>query len=90
MVHFAERIRAEVGIVTTAVGMIVDPRQANDIVAAGKADLVALARAFLDDPRWGWHAAAELGVEVPYPERYNRVRPGAWPGYSMAHPQRTD
>src|SRR5664279_1166256 len=71
MVHFAERVRAEADIATVAVGLIVDPLQADEIVASGKADLVAVARAFLDDPRWGWHAAAELGVDVPYPDRYN-------------------
>jgi 2,4-dienoyl-CoA reductase-like NADH-dependent reductase (Old Yellow Enzyme family) len=86
MVDFAERVRAEAGIPTVAVGMIVDPWQAEEIVASGKADLVALARAFLDDPRWGWHAAAALGVDIPYPDRYNRVRPAVWPGYRLAHP----
>lgn len=88
MAHFAERVRSQVGVPTMAVGMILHARQADDIVATGKADLVALGRAFLDDPRWAWHAAAELGVDVPYPERYNRVRPTAWPGYRIAHPQR--
>ena len=50
-------------------------RQAEDIVASGKADLVALARAMLYDPRWPWHAAAELGVTVDAPPPYWRAQP---------------
>ena len=45
-----------------AVGLITEAKQAEDIVASGKADMVALARAMLYDPRWGWHAAAELNL----------------------------
>ncbi|GBD41992.1 NADPH dehydrogenase [bacterium HR39] len=56
-VPFAERIRREVGISVIAVGLITGPRQAEAIVAEGRADLVALARGFMDDPHWGWHAA---------------------------------
>ena len=52
------------------------------IVAEGKADMVALARAVMDDPRWVWHAAQKLGVEVPYPVSYARAAPGLWPGAS--------
>ena len=40
---------------------VTEPKQAEEIVASGKADMVALARGMLYDPRWGWHAAAELG-----------------------------
>jgi 2,4-dienoyl-CoA reductase-like NADH-dependent reductase (Old Yellow Enzyme family) len=60
-VPFAEIIRNEVGLATMAVGMITEPRQAEAIVAEGRADLVALARGMLFDPRWPWRAAAELG-----------------------------
>ena len=74
-VPFAERIRRESGLTTMAVGMITEPRQAEDIVAGGQADLVALARGMLYDPRWPWHAAAELGAEVAYPNQYLRCRP---------------
>src|SRR5207249_9669625 len=49
--------------------------QAEEIVASGKADLVALARAMLYDPRWGWHAAAELGASVFAPPQYWRSQP---------------
>ena len=60
-VPFAEGIRQGAQVNTVAVGLITGGRQAEDIVASGKADLVALARAMLYDPRWPWHAAAELG-----------------------------
>jgi 2,4-dienoyl-CoA reductase-like NADH-dependent reductase (Old Yellow Enzyme family) len=63
-VPFAEKVKGEVGIATRTVGLIATPKQAETIVADGKADMVALARAFLDDPHWGWHAAAALGAEV--------------------------
>jgi NADPH2 dehydrogenase len=56
-VQFAEKVKREVGIPTRAVGLIASPQQAEAIVAEGKADMVALGRAFLDDPHWGWHAA---------------------------------
>ena len=63
-VQFAEQVKQGSGIVTRAVGMIADPQQAEAIVAAGQADMVALARGFLDDPRWAWHAAQRLGVKL--------------------------
>ena len=64
MVPFAERIRREAGIVTRAVGLIDQPLQAEAIVAEGRADIVALARAMLADPRWPWRAASLLGEPV--------------------------
>lgn len=68
-VHLAEAVRKGAGIVTRAVGMIDEPRQADAIVAAGRADMVALGRALLADPRWPWRAAAELGQELsPAPQ----------------------
>jgi NADPH2 dehydrogenase len=81
----AARVKAGAGIVTQTVGMIAEPRQAEAIIAEGKADLVALARAFLDDPRWAWHAAQALGVTISYPPPYERAGPKAWPGYALAH-----
>ena len=54
------------------------PQQAQAILAEGKADLVALARALLDDPRWVWHAADALAAEVHCPPQYARARPGSW------------
>ncbi len=82
-VPFAERIRTEVGIVTRAVGLIVTPAQAEAIVASGRADQVALARAFLDNPRWGWHAAESLGVKPVFPPQYDRLSASSWPGSAL-------
>ncbi|MCX7894110.1 MAG: NADH:flavin oxidoreductase/NADH oxidase [Burkholderiales bacterium] len=74
-VPFAARVRAEAGIATMAVGLITEPREAEEIVASGKADLVALARGMLWNPRWAWHAAAALGAEVAAPRQYWRAPP---------------
>jgi 2,4-dienoyl-CoA reductase-like NADH-dependent reductase (Old Yellow Enzyme family) len=79
-VGFAEQVRQESGIATRTVGLIVSAKQADTIVAEGKADMVALARAMLDDPHWGWHAAEALGADVPRPRQYERAAPRAWPG----------
>lgn len=87
-VPFAARVRKEVGIVTRAVGLLVDPAQVNAVIADGQADQVALARAFLDDPRWGWHAAERLGASVALPPAYDRVRAASWPGAALARPAR--
>ncbi|TFV70027.1 NADH:flavin oxidoreductase/NADH oxidase [Bradyrhizobium frederickii] len=76
-VQFAEAIRRETGLPTIAVGLITEARQAEEIVASGKADMVALARGMLYDPRWPWHAAAELGGEVEAPPQYWRSQPQA-------------
>ena len=74
-VEFAARIKREAGIATAAVGMITDAVQANAIVAAGEADLVFLARAFLRDPYWPVHAAAALGEGASWPAQYLRAAP---------------
>jgi NADPH2 dehydrogenase len=78
-VSLAEKVRKESGLATRAVGHILDPRKADAIVAGGQADLVALARGFLDDPHWGWHAAKALGAEVERPNQYLRAGPQFWP-----------
>lgn len=75
----AEKVRREVDVTTCGVGMIYDPVQAEEIVASGKADMVAIARALLFNPRWPYHAALALGVDVPYPGQYQRASPQAWP-----------
>ena len=68
---FADRIRNEVGIATMAVGAIYTPDHVNSIIAAGRADLCALARPHLADPYWTLHAAAQLGYsEMPWPHQY--------------------
>jgi 2,4-dienoyl-CoA reductase-like NADH-dependent reductase (Old Yellow Enzyme family) len=74
-VPFAETIRKQTGVTTVAVGMITEPRQAEEIVASGRADMVALARGMLFDPHWAWRAAAELGGEVSAPKQYWRAAP---------------
>ncbi len=74
-VPFAQAIRQATGLNTIAVGLITEAKQAEDIVASGKADMVALARGMLYDPRWGWHAAAELGGHVDAPPQYWRSQP---------------
>lgn len=79
-VERAARVKRETGIVTRTVGYIAGPRQAEDIIASGAVDQVALARAFLDDPNWGWHAAEVLGHDLPPPPQLLRVKPGSWPG----------
>jgi 2,4-dienoyl-CoA reductase-like NADH-dependent reductase (Old Yellow Enzyme family) len=74
-VPFAQAIRQATGVTTIAVGLITETKQAEEIVASGKADMVALARGMLYDPRWGWHAAAELGGQVDAPPQYWRSQP---------------
>jgi 2,4-dienoyl-CoA reductase-like NADH-dependent reductase (Old Yellow Enzyme family) len=74
-VPFAQAIKEATGVTTMAVGLITEAKQAEEIVASGKADMVALARAMLYDPRWGWHSAAELGGEVAAPPQYWRSQP---------------
>jgi len=85
-VPFAGKVRAATGLATRAVGLIAAPEQAEAIVAGGQADFVALARAFLDDPRWVWHAAERLGAEVSYPPQYARVSRAIWPGAELVRP----
>jgi 2,4-dienoyl-CoA reductase-like NADH-dependent reductase (Old Yellow Enzyme family) len=82
-VPLAEPVRREAGIATRVVGMIANAKQAEDIVAEGKADMVAMARAFLDDPHWGWHAAQALGADVARPSQYARSAPKLWPGAAL-------
>ena len=74
-VPFAREIRRATGAVTMAVGMITDAKQANAIIAHGDADMVAMARAMLWNPRWPWHAAAVLGAAVDAPPQYWRAPP---------------
>jgi 2,4-dienoyl-CoA reductase-like NADH-dependent reductase (Old Yellow Enzyme family) len=76
---FAERIKREVAIPVITVGLITEPRQAEEIIAGGKADMVALARAMLNNPRWPWRAAVELGGEVKAPPQYWRSLPSGSP-----------
>jgi 2,4-dienoyl-CoA reductase-like NADH-dependent reductase (Old Yellow Enzyme family) len=72
-VPFAAQVRTEAGIPTMAVGLIRDPRHAEAILQEGKADMVALGRGILNDPRWPWHAAEELGERIAVPYQYGRA-----------------
>ncbi len=74
-VHLARAIRKATSMPTMAVGLITDAAQAEAIVAAHDADLVAMARALLWDPHWPWHAAATLGAQVQVPKPYWRSAP---------------
>lgn len=85
-VPFAAEVRRRTGMVTRAVGLITQPQQAEDIIRSGQADMVALGRAMLDNPRWGWHAAEALGVKARYPRQYDRCAPQAWPGARIVRP----
>lgn len=74
-VPFAKAVKRAVGMPTIAVGLINEPAHANQLIEAGDADFVAMARAMLYDPRWPWHAAAELGAQVSAPPQYWRSQP---------------
>lgn len=73
-VPFSEAIKKATGMTTFAVGMITAPVQAEEIVASGQADFIALARAFIRNPRWVWDAADELGAQSFVPNEYLRGR----------------
>jgi 2,4-dienoyl-CoA reductase-like NADH-dependent reductase (Old Yellow Enzyme family) len=77
-VELAARIRRDADIPVIAVGMIYRPAHAEQIIADGHADMVALARGMLFDPHWTWRAAAELGAQVPFPPQYVRAYKSAW------------
>lgn len=83
-VPFAERIKRETGLPTIAVGLVTEPEQAETIIAEGRADLVAVGRGMLYDPRWPWHAAAKLGAQVSAPPQYWRGPPGGASLFSNA------
>lgn len=74
-VDMAREIKAAVSVPVIAVGLITEASHAEQIIAEEQADLVALARGFLYNPRWVWHAAAELGGIVTAPEPYWRSEP---------------
>ncbi len=82
-VPLAEKVRHASRLPVRAVGLIASPQQADGIVADGKADMVAMARAFLDNPHWAWHAAQALGGEVARPLQYARAAPAVWPGAAL-------
>jgi 2,4-dienoyl-CoA reductase-like NADH-dependent reductase (Old Yellow Enzyme family) len=83
-VPIAAQVKRETGLPTRTVGLITTPEQAETIVAEGQADMVALARAFLDNPHWAWAAARRLGADVERPPQYLRVGPKLWPAPAAA------
>jgi 2,4-dienoyl-CoA reductase-like NADH-dependent reductase (Old Yellow Enzyme family) len=72
-VRFAQEIREKTGIATSAVGMITDAHQADEIIASGKADAVMLAREMLRNPRWALAASEELGIRGKWPKPFVRA-----------------
>jgi len=79
-VPLARAVKASIDIPVVTVGLITAAEQAEAIVATGDADLVALARPMLYDPRWPWHAAAALGAKVRAPNQYLRSEPSRLQG----------
>lgn len=82
-VPFAAQIREQTGITTMAVGKITEPEQAEKILASGRADLIAIGRAILNNPHWPWQAAEALEGQVSVPWQYFRAatRAGVPPPY---------
>ena len=74
-VPLARKVKAAVATPVIAVGLITEFDQAEAILAGGDADLIALARAVLYDPRWPWRAAAHFGAQVQAPGQYLRSQP---------------
>jgi 2,4-dienoyl-CoA reductase-like NADH-dependent reductase (Old Yellow Enzyme family) len=74
-IPFAKAVKKATGLTTIGVGLITDPLHAEQLIEEGDADLIALARALLYNPRWPWHAAAQLGATVEAPPQYWRSQP---------------
>jgi 2,4-dienoyl-CoA reductase-like NADH-dependent reductase (Old Yellow Enzyme family) len=77
-VPLARAVKAATTLPVVAVGLITEFEQAEQIVATGDADLIALARAILYDPRWPWHAAAHFGATLAAPNQYLRSQPSRY------------
>ena len=78
-VPLARTVKAGVSMPVIAVGLITEFEQAEGIVLTGDADMIALARIILYDPRWPWHAAARFGASVQAPNQYLRCQPQRFP-----------
>lgn len=85
-VAFAAAVKAATRMPVRAVGMIATPEQAEEVIATGKADMVALARGFLANPRWGWWAAYRLGATPAVPLQAQRATHPQWAGWRMMDP----
>jgi 2,4-dienoyl-CoA reductase-like NADH-dependent reductase (Old Yellow Enzyme family) len=73
-VEFAEKVKKETGILTGAVGMITEPKQADEIIQQGEADFIIIAREFLRDPHFPLRAAHQLGADIKWPVQYERAK----------------
>ena len=80
LVPFASDIKKRAGLSSFVTGMILEAHQAEEIIASGHADMLEIARGFLDDPRWVWHAAEALGHSLDVPMQYWMAKPDRWPG----------
>lgn len=82
-VPFGAKVRKEAGIATMSVGLITEPKQAEEIIASGKADMIVIGRAAMWNPRWAWHAAEQLGAETAYAPNmmacHPKLRPEVFP-----------
>lgn len=85
-VPIAKIIRDRTGVIVRAVGLIVTGEQAEKVLADECADFVAIGRAFLNDPRWTWHAAKELGVSFTNTPQYKFCQAGFWRMSDVANP----
>ncbi len=86
-VPLADAVKKATALPTRTAGHIVVPEFAEEILQSGKANMINLARALLDNPHWIWHAADRMGVKVTYPPQYARVNPAMWKAASLARPQ---
>lgn len=77
---FARAVRERTGLVTRVPGLLFEPQRVEEIVAHGDADCVAIGRAMLFDPKWTFHAAQKLGIDLPYPPQYRLSHPHTWQG----------
>lgn len=85
-IAFAAALKQVVKMKVIAVGLITGAQQAETILMTGQADMIGLARAMLYDPRWPWHAAHELGVNLDYPRQYERAHPSRRSGAGINAP----
>jgi 2,4-dienoyl-CoA reductase-like NADH-dependent reductase (Old Yellow Enzyme family) len=89
LVPFASELKKKTGLAAFVTGMIVQPKLAEEIVTDGHADMVSIARGFLDDPRWVWHAAEALGEPIDIPLQFWMAKPDRWRGASLIRGQRS-
>ena len=83
---FAAAVKAAVKMKVVTVGQITSAHQAESILRGGQADMIGVARIMLFNPHWPWHAANELGVDIPYPHQYERANPKRWSSSAVSSP----